>query len=167
MMPVPDIAMDEFAMRQFSDPNYAGTKISVSKEKFMDEVLKLYEKRKCIQDEFKDAPVLVDGYAPFCKHIFMPNFMEDVRDGAVEIRPDNEHLLRTKYEARREDELPVLMRYFPRDKVNPPESEYLDLIREFVAIAILLFRLRTGLLRHSLCATSLTRPSLDLCSLQP
>lgn len=124
----PDIALDEFALRQFTDPNYAGTKISISSESFMARVMEYYEKRKQIQDEFKDAPVLVDGYAPFCKHIFMPNFMDDVHDGAVEITQENEHLIRTKYDARREDELPVLMRYFPGNKVDPPKSKYLDLI---------------------------------------
>lgn len=135
-MSVPDIALDEFALRQFSDPNYAGTKLSISTEKFMQHVHGYYAERKHIQDEFNDAPVLVDGYAPFCKHIFMPNFMDDVRDGAVEITSDNEHLLRTKYEARRDDELPVLMRYFPGDKVDPAESKYLDLIRKFVSSCI-------------------------------
>lgn len=127
-MSVPDIAFDEFAMRQFGDPNYAGTKINIEKEDFMRVVLYHYDKKKSVEVEFGDQPVLVDGYAPFCKHLFMPNWMNDVRDGAIEITPENEHLLKTKYEARKDDELPVLMRYFPSAKVNPRKAEYLDLI---------------------------------------
>ena len=32
------LRLDSFAYRQFEDPNYAGTKISVSKEEFMKQV---------------------------------------------------------------------------------------------------------------------------------
>ena len=44
---------------------------------------------------------LVDGYAPFCKHIFVDNFAK-VLMSIVEITPENEKLLKTEYEARTE-----------------------------------------------------------------
>jgi hypothetical protein len=52
---------------------------------------------------------LVDGYAPFCKHVFVPNFV-GAPLGALPITPDNEHLLRSGYSARRPEELAVLTR---------------------------------------------------------
>ena len=127
-MSVADIALDEFALRQFTDPTYAGTRVSMAPSAFMARVWEYYGERKRIQDEFNDAPVLVDGYAPFCKHLFMPNFVPGLRDGAVRITPANEPAIKTAYEARREEELPVLVRYFPKESVHPPESRYLDLI---------------------------------------
>lgn len=120
--------MDPFTYRQFDSPSYSGTKIPINKKEFMNAVLDYYTKRQSVIDEYRDAPVLVDGYAPFCKHIFMPNFVNGIRDDAIEITPQNEHLIRTKYEARQEGELPVLRRFFPQGKVDAPESEYLDLI---------------------------------------
>ena len=122
------LELDSFALRQFMDAGYAGTKIPISPEKFMDRVLKFYHERAEMQREFPDRPVLIDGYAPFCKHIFMPNFWDDIRDGAMRITGDNKHLLRTKYEARNDKELPVLTRYFSREDVQVPRAEYLDLI---------------------------------------
>lgn len=126
---MPDIALDSFAYRQFDDPKYGGTKIEIPKQEFMSKVLEFYEQRKAIADEFQDRPVLVDGYAPFCKHLFMPNFDDSILDGAMEITAENEHLLKTAYEARNEKELPVLVRFFPGESVTPPVSKYLDLIR--------------------------------------
>jgi hypothetical protein len=58
-----------------------------------------------------DRNKLKDGYAPFCKHLFVDNFTETLTP-LVKITKDNDHLLRTFYEARRETELPVLRRYF-------------------------------------------------------
>ena len=54
--------LDDFAMRQWDDPNYGGTKIDFPKADFV----------KRVHDAHKsgDAP-LVDGYAPFCKHVFV------------------------------------------------------------------------------------------------
>ena len=124
------IALDSFCHRQFDDDQYGGTKITVSKEEFMKRVLKYYNERQQVYEEYKDRPVLIDGYAPFCKHIFMPNFEDedDIKDGAIEITKENEHLLKTKYEARKENELPVLTRYFKKEDVDTPTSQYLDLI---------------------------------------
>jgi hypothetical protein len=76
---------------------------------------------------------LQDGYAPFCKHLFLLNDFTDAKVNVLPITPENESLLRTKYEARTEQELPVLTRFFPADLVvseeHPlPIAKYLDLI---------------------------------------
>jgi hypothetical protein len=134
---VPDICLDEFAARQW-EPTYAGTRIAgISTQDFMVKVLDYYGERKKLELEFYDRPALVDGYAPFCKHIFIPCFVEGVKAPTVKIDSSNEHLLRTRYEARTEKELPVLVRYFPADKVAASPAKYLDLIlysREQIAL---------------------------------
>lgn len=59
----------------------------------------------------------------------MPNtFLPDICTPVVEITKENEHLLRTRYEARSEKELPVLMRYFPAATVKGAECTWFDLI---------------------------------------
>lgn len=68
--------------------------------------------------------ILKDGYAPFCKHIFVENFT-DAKSSSLELTSENEHLIRSKYEARNELELPVLRRYFPADKVRFVRNYYL------------------------------------------
>lgn len=57
----------------------------------------------------------------------MENFA-NVLTAVLEITPDNEHLLKTTYEARTEKELPVLRRYFPKEAVKLAPCKYLDLI---------------------------------------
>ena len=80
---------------------------------------------------------LQDGYAPFCKHLFLKNDFTNARLNTLPITSDNEHCLRTKYESRNDKELPVLTRYFDKalllkDKNNEedvlPVAKYLDLI---------------------------------------
>lgn len=129
MSPSSDIVLDEFAHRQFDDPSYGGTKIPVAKGAFMQRVHAFYTERWEIEQEYPDRPVLIDGYAPFCKHVFMPNFDNRIVDPAVRITEGNEYLLRTKYEARSDDELPVLVRFFPKGSVKPSVAKFLDLIR--------------------------------------
>lgn len=84
-----------------------------------------------------DASNLQDGYAPFCKHIFLKNDFTDARVNVLPITKDNEHCLRSKYEARNDKELPVLTRYFSRELLEQnkldddevfPVAKYLDLI---------------------------------------
>ena len=52
---------------------------------------------------------VVDGYAPFCKHLFVPNFTKATVN-ALPITDDNRHLLQSAYSKRRPDELAVLTR---------------------------------------------------------
>ena len=51
----------------------------------------------------------MDGYAPFCKHVFVRNFV-GAKLGALQISDDNKHLLQCGYSRRRPEELPVLTR---------------------------------------------------------
>lgn len=53
---------------------------------------------------------LVDGYADFCKHVFVRNFV-GAKLGALQITDENRHLLQCGYSRRRPEELPVLARY--------------------------------------------------------
>ncbi len=68
---------------------------------------------------------ILDGYADFCKLHVHRNFTS-TRCAAVPITPENQHLLRSAYEARTEDELPVLTRWF--EGVDPPRGAYLLVI---------------------------------------
>ena len=52
---------------------------------------------------------LVDGYAPFCKHLFVPN-MVGAKLGALVITNENRQHLQCGYSQRRPEELAVLTR---------------------------------------------------------
>ena len=105
---------DPFCHKQFI--NGASCFIPFDKEDFEKRSNELYQKAE-----------LKDGYAPFCKHVFIENFTETTQS-VVEVTPENEKLLQTAYEARTEKELPVLKRYFPREAVKMEKAKYLDLI---------------------------------------
>jgi hypothetical protein len=92
--------LDNFAMRQWDDPNYSGTHINFDKEEF---VAKVHE-------HYYANSRLVDGYAPFCKHVFVPNFV-GAKVGSVAITPENQQSIRSGYFSRRPEELAVLERY--------------------------------------------------------
>lgn len=68
---------------------------------------------------------VLPGYAPFCKLHVYRNWTT-TRCLTVPITEDNRHLLRSSYEARNQDELPVLVRWF--EGVEPPVAEYLIVI---------------------------------------
>lgn len=68
---------------------------------------------------------LADGYAPFCKHLFIRSHGA-TRAGVAAITSRNEEFLCSGYKARREGELPVLSRWF--EGVEAPRAEWLDLI---------------------------------------
>ena len=68
---------------------------------------------------------VLDGYAPFCKLHVHRNWTT-TRVAAVPITADNQHLLRSAYEARNDSELAVLNRWF--EGVEPPRAEYLLVI---------------------------------------
>eukprot|EP00899_Mesostigma_viride_P015141 jgi/Mesvir1/23628/Mv18304-RA.1 len=110
--------LDPFAVRQWDDPNYAGTLMSHDKVDFVEKVHEFYA---------ASGNKLVDGYADFCKHVFVPNF-PGARAGHLAITPENEHLMRSGYKARKEGELAVLQRWFPADKVEAPTAKMLDII---------------------------------------
>ena len=65
---------------------------------------------------------VLDGYADFCKLHVHRNWTS-TRCFALPITPENQHLLRSGYEARTKSELPVLNRWF--EGVQPPVANYL------------------------------------------
>ena len=71
-----------------------------------------------------DTPPLrvLDGYAPFCKLHVHRNWTR-TRCLTVPITADNRHLLRSAYQARNAQELPVLTRWF--EGVQAPVADYL------------------------------------------
>mmetsp|Transcript_4303 Transcript_4303/g.8239 ORF Transcript_4303/g.8239 Transcript_4303/m.8239 type:complete len:257 (+) Transcript_4303:246-1016(+) len=120
------LVVDPFCYRQFSESecskSYGGTVFTVPIAEFEEVVNARWNESN-----------LVDGYAPFCKHIFIENDFTDAEVNILEINSENEKFLRTKYEARNSKELPVLTRFFPKDLVisddKPlPKAKYLDLI---------------------------------------
>lgn len=68
---------------------------------------------------------LVDGYAPFCKHLFLRN-ETPTRCGFAPITDQNRSHLCSGYRARREGERAVLERWFER--IEAPRAEWLDVI---------------------------------------
>ncbi len=71
-----------------------------------------------------DKP-LVDGYAPFCKHLFVPNDTP-TRAAFAPITDANRAELRSGYVARRDGERAVLERWF--DNIDAPQANWLDVI---------------------------------------
>ncbi|EDQ86806.1 uncharacterized protein MONBRDRAFT_27941 [Monosiga brevicollis MX1] len=112
----PVFFLDAFAMRQFTDPTYQGTRLKCSPEEFARQV----NERCGLQD-------LKDGYAPFCKHVFVENFV-GASCPVVELNAETEQLVTSAYKARTEKELPVLTRWIPADRIQAPQAKYLDVI---------------------------------------
>lgn len=67
----------------------------------------------------------LEGYAPFCRLHVHRNWTS-TRCLTVPITDANRHLLRSAYEARSREELPVLVRWF--EGVEPPVADYLVVI---------------------------------------
>ncbi|EFJ41394.1 Uncharacterized flagellar associated [Volvox carteri f. nagariensis] len=109
--------LDGFAQRQWDDPNYGGTRVSYDKAAFVQR----------IQEEFDKGAPLVEGYAPFCKHVFVPNFV-GARLGALAITEANRAKLQSGYTKRRPEELAVLTRWFSSSDVDVPVANFLDII---------------------------------------
>jgi hypothetical protein len=65
------------------------------------------------------------GYAPFCELHLHENWTR-TPVGALEITPENSRWLRSGYEARTEEELPVLVRWF--EGIPAPLARYLFVI---------------------------------------
>jgi hypothetical protein len=122
------LVLDPFCYRQFAENecsrSYAGTVFTISMDDFTRIVNERYE-----ANDTPTSVLLQDGYAPFCKHMFVRNDFTDATVNILPITAENQHLLRTRYEARNERELPVLTRWFPRQLVESlPVAKYLDLI---------------------------------------
>jgi Protein of unknown function (DUF3228) len=112
-----NIVVDPFCYRQFREyyqdeaatneaKDYTGTIFDVSISEF----------ERIVNERYSSDDMLKDGYAPFCKHLFIVNDFTNAVVNVLPITHENEHLLRTKYVARNDKELPVLIRYFPKAK---------------------------------------------------
>jgi Protein of unknown function (DUF3228) len=118
------LVVDPFCFRQFQESeasqSYGGTVFSMSIADF-----------EAIANEHYREEDLQDGYAPFCKHLFLKNdFAPDVKVNVLPYR-GNEALVRTEYAARNDKELPVLQRFIPLESIEGgqlPTAKYLDLI---------------------------------------
>ncbi len=65
---------------------------------------------------------VIPGYAPFCVLHALRNWTS-TRCSVIAISDDNRHRLRSAYEARSREELPVLVRWF--EGLTPPVANYL------------------------------------------
>jgi len=109
------IALTPFARRNW-EPGTSGTRITgIAPEALV----------AACNTAMAEGAALVDGYAPFCKHLFLPN-TSPTRCGFAPITPENRALLTSGYEARREGELAVLGRWF--EGVQAPVAAWLDVI---------------------------------------
>ena len=118
------IVLDQFAFRHWDDPNYTGARITtMSKDEFMTAV------RAFIADNGGFDACSKPGYAPFCRHVFVPNTTDATVD-CVEITPEIEGKIKSGYHARRPDELSVLCRWIEKKDVpgGVPRADFLDLI---------------------------------------
>ena len=73
----------------------------------------------------REPEAVLDGYAPFCKLHVHRNWT-DTPVSAIRITPENESHLRSAYEARTDEELPVLTRWF--EGLKPDHAGYLIVI---------------------------------------
>jgi 5,10-methylenetetrahydrofolate reductase len=112
------LVMDSFAIRQFNNPDYTGTQVLYDVDAFEQKVNDLFASG--------NYP-LVDGYAPFCKHLFIPNFA-NVKCGYAEISNENKSFIKSGYEARKENELAVLIQWIDQTSFPAPEAIWLDII---------------------------------------
>uniref|UniRef100_A0A7S1WIT2 DUF3228 domain-containing protein n=1 Tax=Alexandrium catenella TaxID=2925 RepID=A0A7S1WIT2_ALECA len=122
----PAIVLDPFAAKNFVEPGAKPTGrafIEFDKQEFEARVNAVYEERVAAGEE-----PLKPGYAPFCKHLFVPNFVPGLPDAVLAIGQENAGLLRSEYYARVEKELPVLTRWFAKADVKVPEAKFLDVI---------------------------------------
>lgn len=114
-MAMKKIGITKFAGRHFA-PDFVGTRVvGLTSEQLVELANQVMEAGATLQE----------GYAPFCKHLFVVN-PSGTRAGVAEITPENAGLLRSDYVARRESELPVLVRWFER--LEAPIAAYLDLV---------------------------------------
>ena len=65
---------------------------------------------------------VLEGYAPFCQLHVHRNWTP-TKCSVIAITDDNRHQLRSAYEARNREELPVLVRWF--EGLEPPVADYL------------------------------------------
>lgn len=109
------IALTQFAMRQWDDTGGRAKIVGLSPGGLV---------ARCNHAVTAGA-ALTEGYAPFCRHLFLEN-PSPTPCSFAPITQENSHLLRSGYIARREGELAVLERWF--EGLEAPRANYLDVI---------------------------------------
>ena len=56
-----------------------------------------------VNELYKSESMLVEGYAPFCKHLFVDNFVKGLKSCYIEINKDTEKLIISKYDSRQKN----------------------------------------------------------------
>ncbi|KJP89210.1 hypothetical protein AK88_01088 [Plasmodium fragile] len=113
------VDLDEFCYKQFDKTKKSCSFIPYDKNEFIEKVNELIRQKKI---------KVVPGYAGFCKHIFIENFTEATVE-TIEINNKNRDLIKTDYISRRDNELPVLIRWISKKDVKDIiKAKYLDLI---------------------------------------
>jgi hypothetical protein len=108
------ITCTSFAAGRNFDPTFSGTRIGSHTAAEFDAALAGVE--------------IIEGETEgFVRHVFVRNFT-DALAGVARITPENEHLLRTRYHARRSEELPVLTRWFPAGTVEVTRCGWFHLV---------------------------------------
>ena len=114
------LVVDPFCFRAFDDPHYSGyLGGAVSRAEFESRINKMFEEQ---------GRPLKDGYAPLQAFLRQEFVGDHLKTPVVEITAENERLLRSGYEARTPEELPVLQRWFDAGDVETPTAEWLDII---------------------------------------
>lgn len=99
------IVLPEFALSHFDSTKHKPAIPGITPEQFE---LEINER----------LPISVGpGYASFCRLMWFENWTK-AQAGIIPITSEICGLIQSGYEARRETELPVLMRYFPSDNLN-------------------------------------------------
>ena len=122
------IKITNFGKRHF-DSKFGGTKITDKTPEEFESVLnnplasQLFP--NISEDKWRQGKIM-DGYAPFCKLIAIPNFT-NARVGSMPIDIANYQYLRSGYSSRTEKELPVMSRWFELP-LPAPVADYLIVI---------------------------------------
>ena len=116
------IKLTPFSLRHF-DKKFSGTKITdVTPEEFEQAI----NEKVLGLGEASTVTKLMEGYAPFCKLIAIPNFT-NARVGTMKIDMANYQYLRSGYSARTPNELPVFSRWFELP-LAAPVAEWLIVV---------------------------------------
>jgi len=113
------IQTTSFAAGRHFNPDFAGTKIQSHTVENFDALLSVSDRT---EGNFVEGAT--EG---FVRHVFVRNFT-DACNGVARITESNRPLLRSEYRARREGELPVLTRWFPKGAVRVERAEWLHLV---------------------------------------
>ena len=109
------IDITDFALRNW-EPDASGTRmLGITPEALV----------AACNSALGDGTALVEGYAPFCKHLFLRNETPTLC-GFAPVTDANRNHLRSGYRARREGERAVLERWF--EGIVAPRAEWLDVI---------------------------------------